>query len=60
VTVWVARPPKLLTELVNTPMGRQGAADPGDYAAALVRAMVAGEADPANGLRRVSAPTSEG
>ncbi len=55
VGVWVARPPKLLTELVNTPLGRQGAADPGRYAADLVGAL-RGEGSAADvGLRPVGA-----
>jgi len=36
VRIWLARPPKLLTELINTPLGRQGAVDPGAYATAVV------------------------
>ncbi len=59
VHVWVARPPKLLTELVNTPLGRQGAADPGVYAAALVRAIVLNKEDPTLGLRLVVPGGSE-
>ncbi|MEZ4409388.1 MAG: SDR family NAD(P)-dependent oxidoreductase [Polyangiales bacterium] len=39
--VAVLRPPKLLTQLVNTPMGRHGAEDPDAYAARVVRALLA-------------------
>lgn len=44
VRVRVVRPPKLLTELVNTPLGRQDALAPEDFAARLVlRLMDPGE-----------------
>jgi len=36
------RPPKLLTELVNTPLGRQDALAPEDFAARLVRRLLEG------------------
>ena len=36
----VVRPPKLLTELVNTPMGRQDALAPEHFAARLVRRLM--------------------
>lgn len=38
--VMVVRPPKLLTELVNTPLGRQGAVAPEAYAATLVERLI--------------------
>ena len=38
--VRVVRPPKLLTEVVNTPLGRQDALAPEDYAARLVRRLL--------------------
>ncbi len=38
--VRVVRPPKLLTELVNTPLGRQDALAPEEYAARLVRRLL--------------------
>lgn len=40
--VMVVRPPKLLTELVNTPLGRQDALAPEDFAARLVRRLLEG------------------
>ena len=46
---------KLLTELVNTPLGRQGAVDPGAYAAALVTALANGTEDAGLGLRKLGA-----
>jgi len=55
VRVCVVRPPKLLTELVNTPLGRQGATDPGAYAAALVTALANGTEDAGLGLRKLGA-----
>lgn len=54
VRIWLARPPKLLTELINTPLGRQGAADPGAYAAAVVSALIAAQESPELGLRIVT------
>ncbi len=45
VRVRALRPPKLLTELVNTPLGRQGAEDPDAYALRVVKAIT----EPAEG-----------
>jgi NAD(P)-dependent dehydrogenase (short-subunit alcohol dehydrogenase family)/acyl dehydratase len=59
VRMCVVRPPKLLTELVNTPLGRQGATDPGTYAAALVTALVKHGDDAGLGLRIVDTSRSD-
>jgi NAD(P)-dependent dehydrogenase (short-subunit alcohol dehydrogenase family)/acyl dehydratase len=59
--VLVVRPPKLLTELVNTPLGRQDALAPEDFAARLVRRLMdPGErtADGVIDLTRAAAPPS--
>ncbi len=58
VRVWLAKPPKLLTELINTPLGRQGATDPGVYAAAVVSALIASRESPELGLKIITAPLS--
>jgi len=57
VKLWIARPPKLLTELVNTPMGRHGATDPAAYASTLVDTLLGTAPASDAGLRALGLPS---